>query len=57
MKKSTKPTRAAELPKLDVMPDVKAALMRRRADTGKPMWQIADELLRSELGLPKRSAA
>jgi hypothetical protein len=43
-----------DMKKLDVETDVKAALMRRRADTGKPMWRIADEMLRQGLGLKPR---
>lgn len=47
---------SAEMPKLDVADDVKRELLRRRADTGKPMWVIADEILRAQLGLVRRTA-
>jgi hypothetical protein len=56
-KKSTKATKSSELPKIDVTPEVKAELFRRRADTGRPCWQIADDLLRQQLGLRPRASA
>lgn len=50
----------AETPRrrpVKISADVHRLLFMRRAETGVPVWRIADEAIRAALGKPRTSAA